>query len=320
MNGNSAPITAWLFPGQGSQSLGMGRSLLAEFSPAREVLAMASEMVGRDLAAVIARGPDALLTRTDNLQPAITAINLGCCLLLREAGVAAHAVAGHSLGEFSALFAAGVLSLHDALWLTVERGRLMHQVSATLDGGMLAVKAVPIGVIEAAVSEVARDFAVGIANYNTPSQTVISGEREGLARIAQALSAAGGQAVALNVSGPWHSPLLRPAAERFVQVLRTVHFHDAAVPVVMNASGKAASTEAALREQVEAQLCSPVRWWRTLQTLGAMGTGRFVEVGPGKVLRGLLRGLPELAEHDVVNVEGPKSLAFLGVASVKLAS
>ena len=303
--------TAWLFPGQGSQTVGMGRDLLASYAPARELLAVASDMAGVDFSPIIARGPDALLTRTDNLQPALTVLNLGCCMLLQEAGIPVHAVAGHSLGEFSALYAAGVLNAHDVLRLVVARGQLMHEVSSTLAGGMLAVKGDSIDIIEAIVAGAAADYTIGIANYNTPTQTVLSGESAGLMNVMQALVARGEHCVPLNVSGPWHSPLLQSAAERFIDVLHSVEFQNAHVPVILNVTGTAEVDAATIRAQMELQLCNPVRWTQVQRTLHALGIQRFVEVGPGKILRGLLRGMPELSDCDIVNIDGPKSLRFL---------
>ncbi|SIT43197.1 Malonyl CoA-acyl carrier protein transacylase [Paraburkholderia ribeironis] len=314
---DNAQTTAWLFPGQGSQVVGMGRDLLASYAPAREVLAVASEMAGVDLDRIIARGPDALLTRTDNLQPALTAINLGCCLLLKESGIPVHVVAGHSLGEFSALYAAGVLNLDDVLRLVVTRARLMHEVSSTLDGGMLAIKGIADDVIKAVVAQVAVSHVVGIANYNTATQTVLSGERDGLAQIASTLEGQDGQVIPLNVSGPWHSPLLASAAERFVEALRGAQFHDASVPVILNVTGAATKNAAEIREKMEIQLCSPVQWKTVQYTLVDSGVKRIIEVGPGKVLRGLSRGIPELAGCEVVNVDGPRSLRFLSASPDK---
>lgn len=345
--------TAWLFPGQGSQAVGMGGDLLASFAPARELLAFASDLTGADLRRIIAQGPDVLLTRTDHLQPALTVINLGCCMILQNAGIEAHAVAGHSLGEFSALYAAGVLDAHDVLRLVVARGQLMHEISATLDGGMMAVKGdverrgqrkilecretkdvktkneaederqkkerrqkthterQNSCVIEPIIKDATTTSTVGIANYNSPTQTVLSGDRADLTNIRAALTAAGGECVPLNVSGPWHSDLLAVAGERFAEVLKQVKFHKAVVPIVLNVTGKAESDPVAIQSAMEQQICRPVRWVDVQLTMHALGIQRFLEVGPGKTLRGLLRGIPALADCEVVNVDGPKALRFL---------
>ena len=252
-------LTAWLFPGQGSQFVGMGRDLTSAFAPAREILAAASAIAGVDLAAIIERGPEPLLTRTDHLQPALTAINIGCCRLLEAEGFRPDAVAGHSLGEFAALYAARVLTLEDTLRLVVERGRLMHAAASTLTGGMLAVKDLDAAVVEGVVAQLSTHNGVGIANYNSPRQIAISGELESLTLAATMLTARGGRVVRLNVSGPWHSPLLADASERFVEVLRAVAFHPARVPVVLNVSGAAATDAVAIRSAMERQLCATVR-------------------------------------------------------------
>jgi len=164
------------------------------------------------------------------------------------------------------------------------------------------------------VAQLSTHNGVGIANYNSPRQIAISGELESLTLAATMLTARGGRVVRLNVSGPWHSPLLADASERFVEVLRAVAFHPARVPVVLNVSGAAATDAVAIRSAMERQLCATVRWAQTLLTLHQQGVRHFFEVGPGRVLRGLLRGVPEVSSSAVTNVEGPKSLRFLASA------
>lgn len=212
----SSNAVAWLFPGQGSQSVGMCRSLLSSYPPAAEMLAKASEIADVDLGALVSRGPEAKLTSTDNLQPALTAVSLGCCLMLEEEGYHADFVAGHSLGEFAALYAAGVISAHDALHLTLARGRLMHAIASSLDGGMLAVKDLDSSTVEDIVTALVEEdanFGVCVANYNTPRQTVLSGGSQDLERARQAVEKQGGRGLKLSVSGPWHSAVLEPAAQ-----------------------------------------------------------------------------------------------------------
>jgi [acyl-carrier-protein] S-malonyltransferase len=298
---------AWLFPGQGSQVVGMGRDLLAEFAPARDALRLAGELAGVDLATLVARGPDDRLTQTDNLQPAITAITLGCCLYLRGRGLRPGFVAGHSLGEYGALFAADVLGLEDTLRLVVERGRLMHAAAQALDGGMLAVGDLAASSVEA----VLEGTGVTVANHNAPNQVAVCGPRAALPAAGSALTAAGARVTPLNVSGPWHSALLAPAADRFAVMLDATPFHDTAFPVAMNATGRLETDAAAIRAAMRGQLCSPVRWHAAMVALHRAGATRFVEVGPKKVLRGLLRHIPETETADAANFDGPRALRFV---------
>ena len=306
-----AGAVAWLFPGQGSQTVGMARDLLTHFPPARAALARASEFAGIDLTPLVASGPDEALTRTDNLQPALTAITVACCLFLRESGLRPDYVAGHSLGEYSALFAAGTLTLDDTLRLVAARGKLMHAAASTLDGGMLAVKDLPIARIEAVLATLSDPQAVTVANHNAPTQIALCGARAALPEATRALSAAGGQVVPLNVSGPWHSPLLAPAAVRFAELLDVTSFADATVPVAMNLTGTLMRDGEAIRAAMRSQLANPVRWHAAMLALAAAGVRRFVEPGPKKVLRGLLRHIPELATTEAVNFEGPRDLRFV---------
>jgi len=288
----------------------MGHDLLAQFAPARDVMRRASELASQDLGALVARGPDEALTRTDNLQPALTAVTIGCCLFLHDAGLRPDMVAGHSLGEFTALFAAGVLSLDDTLRLVIERGRLMQEIAGTLDGGMLAVSDLVADRVEAVLHDVTGG-AVTLANHNAATQVAVCGARTDLAAVTAALSAAGGRVVPLNVSGPWHSTLLAPAADRFAVLLDATPFQDAAVPVAMNSTGTLAQSAGDIRAAMRRQLCSPVRWHAAMLALHGAGARRFVEVGPKKVLRGLLRHIPELAMNDAANVDGPAMLRFV---------
>ncbi len=308
----SGPDTAWLFPGQGSQYVGMGWDLLREFSPAAEIMEQASALSGKDLQKLCLQGPDALLTRTDNLQPAITAINLGCARLLQDRGFRPAVVAGHSLGEFAALYAAGVLTVRDTLYLVTERGRLMHETARQVGGGMLAVKGLTAAQVEHLLAGLQSRFVITIANYNAPTQTVLSGAVDGLEQAQAAVSQQGGVPVRLNVSGPWHSSLMQAAAERFNALLADIDFQPAQIPVVLNVTGEPCQDPQAIKAVMLQQLCSPVRWRQTLQTMLALGVQRFIEVGPGKVLRGLLRSMqPAGVDYPALGVDGPKSLRFL---------
>jgi [acyl-carrier-protein] S-malonyltransferase len=286
----------------------MGGELVAQFPPARVALARAGELAGIDLAALVAHGPDEALTRTDALQPALTAVTIGCCLYLQESGLRPDFVAGHSLGEYAALFAADVIGLDDALRLTVARGRLMHEAACSLDGGMLAVSELPVAQVSAVLADLPD---VTLANHNAATQVAVCGPRSALPAAAAALTAAGARVVSLNVSGPWHSPLLAPAADRFAEMLAAMVFADAAVPVAMNTTGTLLQSGPDIRQAMLRQLCSPVQWHAAMRALAAAGVTQFVEVGPKKVLRGLLRHTPEVAACDAVNFDGPRALRFV---------
>jgi [acyl-carrier-protein] S-malonyltransferase len=311
--------TAWLSPGQdarlfsghGSQFVAMARDLIAGFAPAAQVLDAASDLAGVDLKHILAQGPSALPTRIDDLQPVLTAISLGCCLLLEDAGYRPDCVAGHNLGEFAALYAARVLTLADTLRPFVERGRLVHAVSSNLHGSMLAVMDIEVEVVEATAAQIAKNNAVAVANDNAPVQVVISGDLAGLAQAAAVLSQQRARMVPLSVGGPWHSPLLMAASERFAKVVESIRFHNAEIPIDLNVSRKIETIETRIRAAIEQQLYSPARWMRAIRALYGEGARHFIEVGSGKILRGLLHVVPEVSSCEVVSVDGPNSLRFL---------
>ncbi len=294
----------WLFPGQGSQEIGMGRAVLDKFAPAREVLALAEEISGHPLVQLMQRGPESRLTQTDVLQPALVAVSLAYVELLQSSGQEPLAIAGHSLGEIAALYAAGVIGLHDALRLGTERGRFMNEAA---EGGMSAIKDLHPDRIEEILKQV--EGVVVVANYNAASQTVISGEVAALDAVAPLVSAAGGSSIRLNVSGAWHSPLVREAAEKFEAVLDTVEFHSPRYPLVLGATGEVAVQPDEILAVMKKQIISPVRWTKVTQTLLSYGADKFLEVGPGKVLRGLLRkNIDASVKYEVAGVDSARSV------------
>jgi [acyl-carrier-protein] S-malonyltransferase len=301
--------TAWLFPGQGSQFCGMGRDLWSAFAPAREVREMAENLSGLPLGRYSLRGPIETLTRTDALQPAVTAINIGCALLLKDAGYQPDMVAGHSLGEFSALFVAGVLTAEETLRLVVERGRAMQRAAEQRQGAMFAVKRLS----DVQVDRLVAEEDVFIANYNSPDQTVVSGAADAMQRFAQSARKAGGECIELPVAGAWHSPAMEPAAAAFERKLDKVRFRNATCPIYLNTTAAAEMDSQRIETAVRRQMLSPVRWRQSIEAMRASGASRFFEVGPGKTLRGLLRRIC-LAEQEytVCGIEGPRSLAFIG--------
>ncbi len=308
---------AWLFPGQGAQEIGMGRALLDKFSPARDILSQAESLTGEPLVSIIQRGPESRLTQTDVLQPALVAISVAYVELLREAGAAPKVVAGHSLGEISALFAAGVINLSDALKLATERGRLMNQAS---EGGMVAIKDLPPEKIEAILAEFDSQQIV-VANYNAPSQTVISGQLATLDAAIPLLSAAGGGCVRLNVSGAWHSPLVANAARQFETVLDSVSFHAPQIPIVMGVTGNVETDPVQICAIMKRQITSPVRWTSVLKSIRALDCDKYLEVGPGKVLRGLLRkNIEDQASYAVAGVDSSKTVNELVAATTRQAT
>jgi [acyl-carrier-protein] S-malonyltransferase len=309
----NSTLTAWLLPGQGSQLIGMGRELCGAFPPALRILKRAEEVSGLPLSRICWQGPGDELERTDVLQPAMTAITLGCLALLRDAGHEPDCVAGHSMGELAALCAAGVLTEEETLYLVTIRGRLMHEAALHHPGGMLSVGGLATAdVLELVDSLRGRYNSLGVANYNAPTQTVLSGEVEALQAVASLASRLGGQPVMLRVSCPMHSPLMNEARERFLDALCRVDFRPPRVPLYLNTTGEMESDPERIAGQVLAQMAEPVLWTRTMAGMVAAGTRTFIEVGPGKVLRGLVRRNCEPAsDFEVYGVEGPWALAAL---------
>jgi [acyl-carrier-protein] S-malonyltransferase len=293
----------------------MGRELWAGCAPARAILEKAERLTGKPLGRYCLSGPADLLTRTDNLQPAITAVNLGCAVMLQEAGFQADFVAGHSLGEFSALFAAGVLEAEDVLRLVIERGRLMHECAARVDGVMAVIRLGGVAVEQLIVSMPGTDVCV--ANYNGPAQAVVSGVREDVRELCARAAAHGADSVELAVAGPWHSGWMRDAAASFRDVLDAFPFRIARCPVFLNATAEPETDPGRIRQAIVAQMTSPVRWEQAIRAILGAGTAAFLEVGPGKVLRGLLRGIcPDPTLYSIRTVDCPRVLPLANVADL----
>jgi [acyl-carrier-protein] S-malonyltransferase len=293
---------AFLFPGQGSQKVGMGKDLAERHPHLREFFARADEVLGFPLTRLCFEGPDSDLVQTQNTQPAIFVVSMAILDVLRRAGVKAEAAAGHSLGEYGALVCAGVLEFEDALRLVRRRGELMAGVNARTPGAMAAV----IGLASEAVAEACRKAqaeAGGVvepANFNTPQQTVISGQEAAVER-AMALARESGaeKVVRLQVGAPFHCSLMSALQDEFAATLERYGFRDPQIPVVANVSGDYVRTAAAVKDALRRQVAGAVRWTDSINRLAADGFDTFVEVGPGRTLVGLGRQIqPELTGHS----------------------
>jgi [acyl-carrier-protein] S-malonyltransferase len=304
-------VTAFLFPGQGSQNVGMGRSWADESAAARSAFAEADEVLGFALSRLCWEGPEEELRLTANTQPAILTASVAVWRAAAERGLAPAAVAGHSLGEYSALVAAGSLAFADALRLVRRRGELMQEAVPVGVGAMAAVIGLSAAEVERLARLAAGDEVCAVANYNAPIQTVVAGHRPAVER-AVALATEGGakRAILLPVSAPFHCELMRPAREALTPLLEDTEFRDPRVPVMTNVDAAPATTGAAARQALARQVDSPVRWVESIERLAAdLGVGRFVEIGPGAVLTGLVRRIARDAE--AVSLAEPAALQGL---------
>ena len=280
---------AFVFPGQGSQSLGMLAELGAQLPLVRETFVEASAALGYDLWALIQQGPEEQLNQTDRTQPAILAASIALWRLwLAEGGAKPAFVAGHSLGEYSALVAAGSLPFADAVKLVELRGQLMQQAVPAGTGGMAAILGLEDADVLAACSEAAQGDVVSAVNFNAPGQVVIAGSAAAVERAIEACKARGAKrAMPLPVSVPSHCALMKPAAERFADAVAAIDWQAPQIPLVQNVSAAIVADLDALKRDLLAQLYSPVRWVESIVALGEQGVTELVECGPGKVLSGL---------------------------------
>ncbi len=307
--------TAFLFPGQGSQSIGMGKDLFDEFDEVRELFDMAEEICEISLKRLCFQGPMEKLTETVNLQPAITVVNLACLAALEKAGAFPDLSAGHSLGEFSALAAAGIISRENTIKLVYERGRLMHREAVKNRGVMHAVVGLTIDAVNKLIEQSDVKDRVAVANHNTQTQIVITGEPEAVKKISETAAAQGGKAVPLKVSGAWHSHLIKGAEDEFREILSTVEFKTPNSIVIHNVTAGAADTPEEIRNIMAEQLCSPVKWYDSMQRMISEHVDVYVEVGPGMVLRGLMKKiLPRDGSVVVAGVNNLKSLEKFAAA------
>ena len=280
--------TAFLFSGQGAQYVGMGQELYQQESSVQQTFTEASEMLGYDMTELCFTENDRLY-QTEYTQPAILTVSVAFWRLLKEKGLQADALAGLSLGEYSALVASGALDFQTAVALVQKRGKFMANAAPQGVGKMVAVMNTPAETIEAICKEASQVGIVSPANYNTPQQIVIGGEVAAVDQAVQLLQAAGAKRmIPLNVSGPFHTKLLEPASKQLAQELAKIEIKDLQVPVISNTTAKPMKQEQ-VKELLEKQVKSPVRFYESIEQLKQMGIEQMIEIGPGKVLTGFLK-------------------------------
>jgi [acyl-carrier-protein] S-malonyltransferase len=282
---------AFIFPGQGAQKVGMGRDLYADYKAAKRAFEQADEALGFAISELCFEGPEEELRQTVNAQPALVAMSYACFSAALEASegektISADFVAGHSLGEYTALILAGVLDFTTVVKLARERGRLMQKAGYKTPGAMAAI----LGLDENAVTDLCREAGTWVANINCPGQLVISGAKENVDKaLALARAKGAARAVPLQVSGAFHTPLMQPAADDLAAYIDHISFKDPIIPVVANTSALPLTSAKDIRGELIKQLYSSVRWQQSVEYMIAAGVGTFIEVGAGKVLTGLVK-------------------------------
>jgi [acyl-carrier-protein] S-malonyltransferase len=306
MTSHSSPI-AFLFPGQGSQAVGMGKELAAMYPVAHETFEEADTALGYKLSQLCFEGPEDQLRLTEITQPAILTVSVAAWRVLQSKGITPSYVAGHSLGEYSAHVAAGTLSFSDAVRTVRNRGKYMQEGVPVGVGAMAAVLALASDKVQQLCAEAAQDEICQAANLNSPDQTVISGSKAAVERAAELAKHRGAKrAIMLPVSAPFHCALMQPAQDRLATDLAALTFHNPAVPVMCNVDAELVTTAEQARDALIRQVTGSVQWDKSMRALIALGVKNFVEIGPGKVLSGLMRQIDR--SSSCANVEDEASL------------
>ncbi len=299
---------AFIFPGQGSQYAGMTKEFIENFPESKEVFETASSVLGYDLAHLCLQGPVEKLNLTENTQPAILAASIAILRPLERRGLTASAAAGHSLGEYTAITAAGGFGLKDAVAVVQKRGRYMQEAVPEGTGLMAAILGMAREDVEKTCHEAAKNGIVGPANYNSPGQIVIAGEKKAVEKAMELAKGAGAKKVIpLAVSVPSHCSMMKQAGQRLAQELDKVNISDLLMPIVNNADAKFLRTASELRPSLVRQISSPLYWEDSIKNMASNGFDTFIEIGPGKILSGLVRRITKDAK--VLNVEDQKSMS-----------
>lgn len=299
--------TAYVFPGQGSQSVGMGQDLYNTYPAAKIVFEEADNRLGFSLSGLCFEGPEEELRKTINAQPALVTMSYACLKAAQDSGkrlpLPAY-LAGHSLGEYTALAAADVLDFADTVYLARERGRLMYEAGLQRPGAMAAI----IGLDEAVLSDICLETDTRIANFNCPGQLVISGATENVGKAVEIAKEKGAsRAIPLQVSGAFHTPLMQPAVDGLAEIIPTLSFREPTIPIIANTTAQPLTTSEAIKTELLEQLCNGVRWQDSIEYMLKNGVTGIIEIGPGKVLTGLMRRIDRSVETlnigDVVAIQ-----------------